>query len=319
MLNSKAHISQTKTYKVLLEKFSREDLVKLYIEDNLSRAEIVARTGLKFTQLGNLLWIYGIAKEKSKALELVRKTFQKNYGVDYALSDPNVRAKGKEFYQKNYGVDHNSQVQSVLEKRKRTTLGHYGVENPSQCPEILDKKKRTWLEKYGCENPMMSFKYLKAVDSHPNREFERKLVEAGLEFEREYSLHVDGGPNRRYDFKVGDVLIEIDPTATHNSTVGARSNRKPKSRNYHLEKTQLARHNGLYCVHIFDWTDQDQVIKSLQDNLVPVNREPSQRHWCLIRPFVHHLDAPDLDTKQFLEKGFVEVWDDGQTEWIQAY
>ena len=67
---------------------------------------------------------------------------------------------------------------------------------------------------------------------------------------------------RWYDFKVDNSLIEINPTPTHNSTWSPYGGEgiSPK---YHLEKYRLAFDNNYRCIHIFDWDDQDKIVKSL--------------------------------------------------------
>ena len=92
-------------------------------------------------------------------------------------------------------------------------------------------------------------------DSSNNKEFADRLDKAGVSYEREYCLE-----RRRFDFKVGDVLVEIDPYATHNTTISFFD--KPFDKDYHKNKTKLATDHGFRCVHVFDWDDQNKIISA---------------------------------------------------------
>ena len=66
----------------------------------------------------------------------------------------------------------------------------------------------------------------------------------------------------RYDFKIEDTLIEINPYITHNSTFGIFGN-EGLAKDYHAKKTATAEQNGYSCIHVFDWDDPELVINSL--------------------------------------------------------
>lgn len=69
-----------------------------------------------------------------------------------------------------------------------------------------------------------------------------------------------------YDlFKQPNILIEINPTYTHNTLQGTWYGAKPKDKNYHYTKTQFARENKYKCVNVFDWDDWNKIKYLLQD------------------------------------------------------
>ena len=118
--------------------------------------------------------------------------------------------------------------------------------------EIIDS---SILKKYGVEALCQRKECrLKGNDSKPNRAFAEKLTSANIEFEREFVIG-----KFSYDFKVGNILIEVNPTATHNST-WAPKHREPKRADYHQQKSELARKNGYHCIHVWDWDDIDKII-----------------------------------------------------------
>ena len=94
-----------------------------------------------------------------------------------------------------------------------------------------------------------------------NQKFASLLEENNISFEQEFVLG-----NRKFDFKIENMLIEINPSYTHNSTIGCGFNghyENPLSKNYHLEKSKLAIENGFFCIHVFDWDNWDKVINLL--------------------------------------------------------
>lgn len=95
-------------------------------------------------------------------------------------------------------------------------------------------------------------------NSGPNLAFEKLLKDNNIDYEREYSLD-----KKRFDFKVGNVLIEINPTFTHNSTYTPFEYNKPLDKNYHKNKTLIANKYNFRCIHIFDWEDQNKILKLL--------------------------------------------------------
>lgn len=93
--------------------------------------------------------------------------------------------------------------------------------------------------------------------SGPNDRFRSKLETCGISFTREFCLD-----HKTFDFKVGNILIEINPTFTHNATFFPLGNHRCIDKNYHKDKTAIAEKYGYRCIHIFDWEDDDKIINS---------------------------------------------------------
>lgn len=151
------------------------------------------------------------------------------------------------------------------QKRENSLIEKYGVNNISQINGSRDKAKEsmrtTCLERYGVEFPVLLPQCNvkgHGGNSKPNQNFERLLVENNFEYVREFPIK-----NKRYDFKVGNNLIEIDPTITHNSTWSPYGT--PVGRRYHYEKSSLARENNMRCIHVFDWDNINKVLNLLKN------------------------------------------------------
>lgn len=187
-----------------------------------------------------------------KAREKMKQTCLERYGTEqYSLSE-----EGKERIRRTkterYGGSFN------LEAARKTKTSRYGDPNYNN----REKTRKTNRKRYGvdwfCIHERCMEGY-KSADSKPNLKFAAFLESYNIQdYEREFPI-----ANRSYDFKIGTKLIEINPSATHNSTWGIFGS-KPKDPTYHLEKTKLARENGYQCIHVFDWDDWDKVIQLLE-------------------------------------------------------
>lgn len=221
------------------------------------------------------------------------------------------RKKALKTVQERYGegVQNVSQIPEVKEKKRQTYLKKYGYDNPNKAPEVKEKKKQTCLERYGVASPIQ-FCIPDTTNSRPNKVFAKHLEDANLLFEREFPLG-----NKFYDFKIGKVLVEIDPAPTHNSTWGIIEG-PAKDRQYHYSKTQLAYENNLYCIHVFDWDDPEEVIQQILSGKVPVTSGEPNKHWYNIKTGEHVPDNLKLVAEDMLKEGFVEIWDAGSVEWV---
>ena len=87
--------------------------------------------------------------------------------------------------------------------------------------------------------------------------FGEMLAKRKIEFSYEFSID-------RYSYDVclpkEKVLIEIDPTPTHNVMNTPWSIHTSITSEYHLTKSKVAEEAGYTCIHIFDWDDWNKVI-----------------------------------------------------------
>lgn len=240
----------------------------------------------------------GCSKE---VLEKSKKTCLEKYGVPYSFQSDNNKTKTKETLVEKYGSVENRYKVSQ-DKRKKTCLEKYGVENPFESFEIthknviekygsfeeyykqrLAKQSLVIQDKYGVKYACMrqEARNMSSNKSSPNEEFAKELEENKISYQREFSIE-----KYSYDFKVGNILIEINPFATHNSTWGVFNN--PKDRMYHFNKSKLARENGYRCICIWDWDNHDKFIRLLK------SRETIYARNCSIK------EVPKKDTDSYL-------------------
>ena len=215
--------------------------------------------------------------------EKTRQTCLKRYGVTSTNKLESMKEKSRDTCLKKYGTDYAIQNKEMREKIEKTNLEKYGTKIASCNKEIANKirtklttkseeerkiiqKKirQTNLEKYGVEYFCLTDKARNGLTciSKPNKRFQATLKKHDIDSELEFSL-----VKYAYDLKINDVLIEINPTITHNSSREMNIGNyfvKPKSPTYHQEKSLFALENGYFCLHIWDWDDEDKIIETLK-------------------------------------------------------
>lgn len=232
--------------------------------------------------------------------EKVENTCLEKYGSKSPLGNKEIHKKIKETVIERYGVDNNLKIPEIIENRKRTWIKNYGVSHPLKSkeiqkkisnryfnktgythslkdPKVRKKIEQTNLRKYGVPyNCMRKEVRFRATNSKINQKFQNLLTENNIEWEMEFPIK-----NKSYDIKIKNqnILIEINPTRTHNSyKVYATIEKNGLSTNYHLEKSQLAQENGYFCIHVWDWNDWYKII-----DLVNPDKEKIYARKCKIK------------------------------------
>ena len=291
----------------LLKQISKEDLEYYYIIENNTFESTIEHFNLITSDLLFLLNYYDLKKDKRLSKEHADRTRQikygdknynnrekskqtclEKYGVDNPFKD---KQRMRNSYISKLGVDHpmhdeeivkkcvsNHDYESSINKGHRTNLLKYGVENVTKLDFVKDKIRdsltETFKEKYGCTSyfTMPGAKLSNgSKDSNYNMRFKELLESNSIKFEREFPLD-----KYRYDFAVGNNLIEINPSPTHNSTWSPFSD-KPLDKNYHFNKYLSARDGGYRCICVWDWDDEQKVINLL------LPREKVNARECVVR------------------------------------
>lgn len=269
---------------------TKDELYKFYIEENHSREDIQKEYSLSINKVCALLKFFEIKKDPKLISNVRKKNLLQKYGVENISQIGNVKTKKIETAQKRYGVDNISQVENVKNKKSQTFQDHYGVDCYFQTEEFKEHTKKYNQERYGVEYYSQSSECKEKVsatnferygvewtcqrkeakiyssnNSKPNLNFEQKLQENKIQYEREFPI--DG---KSYDFKVGNILIEINPTATHNTiwTPFGEDHKAWITKDYHLTKTELAAKNGYRCIHVWDWDNVDGILELLKERQI---------------------------------------------------
>lgn len=212
-----------------------------------------------------------------KKCEVCGNEFELHWPYTQHTCSPKCRGE----YRKMTGIS-----RSVYQKACETNLQQYGFENPGERPEIHKKMEDTMEERYGVRYarylPDVEEKvrktclerygvpyYIQTEDANKdnrkrisfiNERFSEFLSDNGIDNSLEKYL---GG--KFYDIVIEDrkIVIEIDPTYTHNS-VGNHWNSHGIDSNYHRDKSILASEHGYRCIHVFDWDNWNDVLNILK-------------------------------------------------------
>lgn len=239
---------------------------------------------------------YGV-DNVGKSEEVRKRTTNTNF-LKYGFANPaqnkEVRKKITSSRIEKYGTYWSSEIR---QKTVETNLKNYGVDNPSKSQEIKDKIVRVLTEKYGENYGSYCLRNVKhGVISNINKSFAKLLEDVGLNCEFEF---MDVG-KYRYDIVIPEmkILIEIDPTYTHNA-IGNHWTDKGLDIDYHRRKSSAATDAGYRCIHVFDWDDWNKIVDMLRP------RKPIHANKCMMYKLnkdvayhfldMHHLKGAPAD------------------------
>lgn len=327
----------------LLSNISYDEFYKYYIEENHDQKSTMEYFDL--TSIGGAFNIlrdaYNCVKDRKSISATVADHNKEKYGVSNVSSLNTVKEKKKtttvehygvdnifkdteyikDCYHKKLGVSHPMKLKTIKEKVSDTYEERTGYRHPNQNPEVQSRMKEDMLRKYGVEyGVQLPTCVLHGGMSKPEKKFADLLDEHAINYTREFPLK-----GLRYDFKVDDILVEINPFATHNSTWGIY-HCDPKSRTYHQGKTKLAEENGYRCIHIFDWDDIEKVVKLFYERKRVYGRKCEVKE---ITPYVasdfcqlHHLQnyaKSSINIGLYYEDELVSVMTFGKPRYNKNY
>ena len=280
--------SSSKLYEILeekgIQKHTRSEALRLtHIKNYGSQEAYVESMNSNIVRTCQDRYGVNNGAQTNSAKQKQVKTFQDHYGVNNPMQSSVVKKRFQETMLNKRNVNWAQQDESVLAKRietcneknggcgwaspsvyskfVETMRRKYGSECTQKIPELQHKTNKTCQEKYGVDWPCMtkSCREKSSNDSRPNLAFAELLKRNGIQFEREFGIE-----SFSYDFKVGNVLIEIDPAPTHNSTWECFRGNKLLPKNYHYNKSRLAEKYGYRCIHVWDWDDVNKVVSIIQ-------------------------------------------------------
>ena len=186
-----------------------------------------------------------------------------------------------------------------------------------------DKARQTNLVRYGVPWFCMTDKCKQAqghIVSETNKwwqAFIEKRLNVSFKFECKLQ-------SVSYDLHYGNLLIDINPSITHNAAMSIFSNKQPKQPNYHWWKQQLAIACGYTPLMIFDWHDPEIVLHVIEAHLnnvfidctdnalnpFVVDECTIKKHWVNTKSGEHLFDD-DFNEQEMLDAGFMPVYDCG--------
>ena len=197
-----------------------------------------------------------------------KQTCSEKYGVDNPMKSKEIQNKSKQTCLEKYGAEYffNSDQYKFnrnehINKTKQTCLEKYGGVSPMADEVVKNKTKQTCLERYGVEWNCMrpEAKNSRNYNSRPNELFKDILEENHITYEREFKVG-----DKLYDFKVDNILIEINPSPTHNTNWNPYGGKVMDSM-YHFNKTKNAHDNGYFLLNIWDWDDINKILNIIDN------------------------------------------------------
>ena len=209
----------------------KEQFIREYIEENRTRSYMRDKYHISDYMMDQLVKRFDCKKDKKQSSKIGWATKYLIYPSD------NIN---------NWQKGHQTRIQNSGSVKESYRQG-------------LQKQQQTMLKKYGVACSL-NLEYLsthhKKKHSGPNEAFAKILDRNEINYTREFCLGT-----KSYDFKIEDVLIEIDPTITHNVYFIPYGNYKGLDEDYHYDKSNLAKDNNYRCVHIWDWDDVNKLIR----------------------------------------------------------
>ena len=245
----------------LLDKFGSEEALSKHIVDK-QKETLIAKHGT-------------LQKAYEEQLKTRIDTFKDKFGVSNPFQSEAIKQKIRETSSSRYGKEYANQCQEVIDKIYKSKLEHFGPHNfgnwkkghetrikkygslEASYQSGFEKQKQTMLERYGVECLFLSSdisSHVKKKNSGPNVHFANILRRYRINFDQEFVIE-----NRSYDFKVGNILIEINPSITHNVTFNPFGNSLMDTQ-YHKEKSELAKKHGFRCIHVWEWEDPEIIV-----------------------------------------------------------
>lgn len=154
---------------------------------------------------------------------------------------------------------------AINERNRLSNIRNWNAKSEEEKKLIRERNAKNGL--LSLQHPKMN------AGSKRNTAFHESLLSAlNINAEREFPIYFDDGNHCfKYDFRVGKILIDINPVETHNSSISFVhlshkcteencTKHPPESSRYHFNRWKVARDNGYELISIFDWMDAKSVI-----------------------------------------------------------
>lgn len=285
-----------------INKYKSTSLSRYGVENPMSSEEIKERIKRGYVEK------YGVDNPmKSEYIkDKFKTTVMSRYGVDNPMKSEVFKKKSKDTCREKYNSDYyltsdeyRSNMSEHLNKRDITCIDRYGAKSPMQTDEVKRKVNETCVEKYGVMWNCMrdEAKNSRNMHSCANEAFAKMLDDKGISYERE--IYLDG---YSYDFKVGNFLIEINPSPTHNINWNPFSEKNNVTKDYHKKKSDIGRTHGYSVIHVFDWDDFSMIL-----DIVSPSKEVLYARKCEI------VRITKKDCDEFLNENHIQKTCKGQT------
>lgn len=158
-------------------------------------------------------------------------------------------------------------------------------------------------KKYGVDYPCLTKNALNRgnIISEINKKFAELLASNDLKYEMEYVLE-----GFSYDFRVGNILVEINPTYIHNIVGNCFGNAKDKG--YHYSKSKVAIKHNFICIHIWDWNNWDEIIRLIQQPNLQMEYIGIELYYSKGK---NKIKSDNPNDENLISQGYLPIYTDG--------
>ena len=212
-----------------------------------------------------------------------------------------------------------------MERLPKSILEKLNFENNTQffksvkqlCKKFSRTDKQIYddLKYYGLYDFEKQYFNIKRSSDSPdlsieNERFEHLLHDNNIEYITEFPLGA-----YFYDFKVGNILIEINPSWTHNSSYNVTTSRKKVNKlstDYHYNKTKFAIDNGYLVINVYEWNDVQNILPILTGDIkVKQVYKGIEEHKVLMKSSSKFKSFILSDDGKILQEAECSIFDDG--------
>lgn len=277
----------------------------------------------------HLAWKKKTREELNEIENKRKQTRLRKYGYEHHLQNPKILQDMMNKKLEEYGYSTFN-----MNTTKKTCQERYNVNNPAQLETNLFKIKnpqknkesklktiQTNIKKYGVPYSCMRKEARKfsGCISKVNKSFMKLLEDNNIKYKQEKVLKYSENNWFQYDIEILNkrILIEIDPSVTHNIDWNPRSNSGIQE-NYHYNKTKCAIDNNYLCIHVFDWINWNDVINFIQNysedkfKIIKSSFDKSniKLHWYNVKTKEHYIDN-NFEQQKMFDNKFMRIYDDG--------
>lgn len=259
--------------------------------------------------------------QTEECLEKMKKTNLELYNTEYTINTKKCEKNLKKHNQKNYNCDWYFESKEHKNKIRKQKIKHLKLKleknnltfDENKYIKIREKNKDGKIKKYyeyeltckKCNNKFKSrltFNLPVCRNCYPisscsklNIEFKEFLNSINIEFQENNRIIIKP---LELDFYIPskEIAIELNGNYYHSEISGG------KNKNYHINKSELCKKNGIKLIHIFEdeWLLKKDIIKSRIINILGKTPNKIYAKNCEIK------SVSNNDKKDFLEKNHIQ-------------
>lgn len=276
----------------------KEEIIELYLNQNLSIKKVSKLLKISRNHLRKLISIYNISKTKDQIKESIINTNMERYGFNVPIKNKEVSKKLKQTCLKKYGVDNYAKTSEYIDK----------VTPKYEDKSIQNKRKQTCLKKYGIDNYKKTIQY--------KQQFQ-ELCSKGIPQEKRYQtmkkngtlyLRVSKEEEQVYQLLLTKFLVEDIERQYKSELYPFKADFYIKSLDLYIEY-QGNHFHGKHPYNPLSQKDLDRAKELYEKGKISYQRQRMLEVWTRIDPRKRRLvKRNNLNWKEFFSINEVKMW-----------